>query len=394
MLRRLALRNLLRQKRRSAFALAILSLGFLALALAGGFMAQTFRALEEGAIQGGLGHLQVTPADTEENALLPEAEILRQRLSQDPGVLAVLPRIEMMGLLTAAGRSRAVMATAVDPEAEYRHLRGADRLSAGRWVEPGGALLGLGLAQALGVKVGDSLNLMATLPDGALNAIDLRVVGFQDLGMKELNERSVLLALPDGQRLLERPGAASRLSVLLRHPDRLSVEQLRIAPLAGNGTRTQTWRELASFYQQVRMLYFAIFGFLGLVLALVVLLAVAAMLMVGVLERMREFGTLRAIGLAPRRLLGLIQVEAALLGLLGTVLGLVLTLGLRSLLNGLHLQLPPPPGTSHGYELRIALVPGVYLGVALLLQAVVQAAALLPAVKAARLRISEALRHA
>lgn len=394
MLRRMALRNLLRQKRRSGFALAILAVGFLALALAGGFMAQTFRALSEGAILGGLGHLQVLPESPEEGALLPEDPSREARLAADPAVRAVLPRIELMGLLSAGGRSRAVLATAVAPDAEYRHLDGAARLSSGRWVEAGGALLGLGLAQALGVKPGDALNLMATLPDGAVNAIELRVSGLQDLGMKELNDRSLLLSLEDGERLLDRPGARSRLSLVLFKPERLDAARAHLAPLAGPQTRMATWREGAAFYQQVRLLYFAIFGFLGLVLALVVLLAVSALLMMGVLERMREFATLRALGLEPARLLGLIQLEAAWLGLAGSLLGLLLTLGLRALLNALHLQLPPPPGTSHGYELRIAFVPGITLGVALALQAVVQAAALLPALKALKLRISEALRHA
>jgi putative ABC transport system permease protein len=112
-----------------------------------------------------------------------------------------------------------------------------------------------------------------------------------------------------------------------------------------------------------------------------------------VLERVREFGVLRAMGLQPGQLVGLLQWEGALLGLLGSGLGLAATLLLRAGLNALHLQLPPPPGTSHGYELNIHLVPGIYLAVALGLQLTLQLSALAPGLKAARLRIVEALRH-
>jgi putative ABC transport system permease protein len=161
----------------------------------------------------------------------------------------------------------------------------------------------------------------------------------------------------------------------------------------GAGCVAKPWFELAAFYRQVKLLYYAIFGFMGLVLALVVLLATANTLLMSVMERLREFGTLRALGLRPGQLVALLQLEGAVLGLLGSAVGLTLTLLLRVGLNALHLQMPAPPGTSHGYELRIYLVPGVYLAAFLGLQAVIQVSALFPGFKAAKLRITDALRH-
>jgi putative ABC transport system permease protein len=99
------------------------------------------------------------------------------------------------------------------------------------------------------------------------------------------------------------------------------------------------------------------------------------------------------MGLQPGQLVALLQWEGAFLGLLGSVLGLAATLLLRAGLNALHLQMPAPPGTSHGYELNIHLVPMVYLGAFLGLQAVIQISACFPGWKAARIRITEALRH-
>jgi len=411
-LARLALRNLLRQRRRTALTLMVVVAGFLALSLAGGFMAQTFQGLSDAAIRGGLGHLQVLPtaalegeeAQSLEKAL-PEGEALAARLRQDPAVAEVLPRIQFMGLLSGGAKSVAFLGTAVDPLLEPRHMASAEALkeaartpggAGSRWLSADPAarevILGVGLARALGAGLGTSLTLMATTRDGALNAVDVDVVGLQDLGLRELNDRMLTVSLATAGQLLEAGPAPSRLHVVLKRPQDTAAEQTRLQGLLP-GTAVKPWFELASFYRQVKLLYFAIFGFMGLVLFLVVLLATANTLLMSVMERVREFGVLRAMGLQPRQLLVLLQWEGAFLGLLGSVLGLAATLLLRAGLNALHLQMPAPPGTSHGYQLDIHFVPMVYALVACGLQATLQLSALFPGLKAAKLRIVEALRH-
>jgi putative ABC transport system permease protein len=411
-LARLALRNLLRQRRRTALTLMVVVAGFLALSLAGGFMAQTFQGLADTAVRGGLGHLQVMPQDTvggdEAQSLeksLPDGEALAARIRQDPAVAEVLPRIQFMGLLSSGAKSVAFLGTAVDPVLEPKYmacteaLKGGARASGGagsRWLsaDPSAreVILGVGLARALGASVGSSLTLMSTTRDGALNAVDVDVAGLQDLGLRELNERFLTVSLATANQLLDSGPARSRLSVMLKRTRDTVAEQARLQTLLPE-TSVQPWFELASFYRQVKLLYFAIFGFMGLVLFLIVLLATANTLLMSVMERVREFGVLRAMGLQPRQLLVLLQWEGAFLGLMGSALGLAATLLLRAGLNALHLQMPAPPGTSHGYELDIHFVPAVYALVALGLQATIQLSALVPGLKAARLRIVEALRH-
>ncbi len=411
-LARLALRNLLRQRRRTALTLMVIVAGFLALSLAGGFMAQTFQGLADAAIRGGLGHLQVLPPSAMEGdeaqsleKALPDGEALAARLRQDPAVAEVLPRIQFMGLLSTGPKSVAFLGTAVDPILEPKYMASAEALKDGakapggagsRWLSPAPAarevILGVGLARALGASVGSSLTLMSTTRDGALNAVDVDVVGFQDLGLRELNDRFLTVSLATAGQLLDAGPARSRLSIVLKRPQDTATEQTRLQALLP-GADLKPWFELASFYRQVKLLYFAIFGFMGLVLFLVVLLATANTLLMSVMERVREFGVLRAMGLQPGQLLALLQWEGAFLGLMGSVLGMVTTLLLRAGLNALHLEMPAPPGTSHGYELSIHFVPLVYTLVALGLQATLQVSALFPGLKAARLRIVEALRH-
>ncbi len=411
-LARLALRNLLRQRRRSLLTLMVLVAGFTALSLAGGFMAQTFQGLSEGAIRGGLGHLQVMPPGAlergEEGSLeqaLEGGEALAAKLRQAPEVADVLPRVTFMGLLSSGPKSVAFLGSAVDPVREAAHMAVADHVKDGAKA-PGGAgsrwlsaqpearevILGIGLAKSFGVKVGDGLTLMSTTKAGALNAVDVEVVGLQDLGLRELNDRALTVSVATAESLLQAEGARSRLSLILKDPARTDAVAIRLARELP-ALEVHPWHQLAAFYQQVRMLYFAIFGFMGLVLFLVVFLATANTLLMSVMERIREFGVLRAMGLHARQLLLLLQWEGAFLGLAGALVGFAFTLLLRASVNALHLQMPAPPGTSHGYELYIHFVPGVYLGAFAFLQFTLQASALLPGLKAARLRVVEALRH-
>jgi putative ABC transport system permease protein len=411
-LARLALRNLLRQRRRTALTLMVVVAGFLALSLAGGFMAQTFQGLADAAIRGGIGHLQVMPPSALEGdeaqsleKALPDGEALAAQLRRDPAVAEVLPRIQFTGLLSNGAKSAAFLGTAVDPRLEPKHMACTEALRGGglapggsgtHWLSPDPAvrevILGAGLARALNASVGSSLTLMSTTRDGALNAVDVDVAGLQDLGLRELNDRCLTVSLATASQLLDAGPARSRLSIVLKRPQTTAAEQARFQSLLPD-TSVKPWFELASFYRQVKLLYYAIFGFMGLVLFLVVLLATANTLLMSVMERVREFGVLRAMGLQPGQLLALLQWEGAFLGLLGSCLGLAATLLLRVALNALHLQMPAPPGTSHGYELNIHFVPAVYVLVALGLQATIQVSALFPGLKAARLRIVEALRH-
>ena len=122
----LAWRNLVRQRRRSALMIAVVTFGFAAVALAGGFIAQSFDALEEGTIRT-VGHLQVVDrravGRAEEATLefaIPNAERARAAVARDPDVAAVLPRIDFVGLATNGTKSVPFLGIGVDPEPEAR----------------------------------------------------------------------------------------------------------------------------------------------------------------------------------------------------------------------------------------------------------------------------------
>ena len=141
------------------------------------------------------------------------------------------------------------------------------------------------------------------------------------------------------------------------------------------------------------MLYLGIFGFMGLVLVLVVLLAAANTMMMAAAERTREIGTLRALGTRPLAIKQMFIAEGLILAIAGCVGGALISLAIRAVLNHAGLTLPPPPGVSHGVPLHVNLYPTAYAAGALAMSTTLVIASWFPARRAARMSIIEALAH-
>jgi putative ABC transport system permease protein len=401
----LALRNLVRQKRRSLLMIAVVTFGFAAFALAGGFVAQSFEALREATIRS-VGHLQIVDPravgkaeDTTLEHGIRGAARARAIAAQDPDVAAVLPRIDFVGLATNGTRSVPFLGVGVDPEPEAKATLAPELLVAGRYLQGDGGdgvVLGTGLAAALDVGVGGRVTLLATTPDGSLNALDGIVTGLADVKIRELNDRYLAGGLGLVSRLLQSEDTVSKLVVFLKpRADEARAAQRLKATLssAGYNVAIQRWQDLAVFYGQVRLLYVGIFGFIGAVLVVIVILSAAIVMTMAVTERTREIGTLRALGTRPAGIRRLFLAEGIALALVGCVAGALLAVAVRTVLNLSGLTLPPPPGGTTGAPLYVKLYPLAYAAGLLAMLTTMTAAAYFPARRASRLPIVDALTH-
>lgn len=401
----LAARNLVRHRRRSVLTGAIVAFGFTALTLAGGFMAQSFKGLREGAIRSGLGHIQFADARSFDSTAtgtlaypIRDAATFIATLARDARVRAVMPRVEFFGLAGNGAASLPFMGVGVDPAAEAAGSDIPRTVVNGRWLHANehAAVLGAGLARALGVHTGDTLTLLATTPAGALNALDVAVVGIANIPVRALDDRYLATSVQTAGELLDTSDTVTRVSVLL---DRDGDEQ-RVAMRLRETLKerfpeieTRRWDELAEFYAQVRVLYLGIFGFMGAVLVVVVFLAAFNATLMSVAERTREIGTLRAIGMRQRDIRHQFVREGALAGLTGSIAGALLTLFIILGLNASGIMLPAPPGATRAIPLHIEFFPWAWLFAGAAMTATLAIAAWFPARRAARLPIVEALGH-
>ena len=274
------------------------------------------------------------------------------------------------------------------------------RLTAGRDLDtkPGGeteALIGTGVARSMNVKPGDGLTLLAVTSDGALNGIDVQIAGLVNTGFKEVDDRYLRITLPSAQRLLQ----SDRVTNLVVGLDRTENTDLVAAALTPrlHGLPQQLvlkkWIDLAAYYKQVRSLFSTIFIFLGVIVFFMVLMSSVNTLLMAMFERTREIGTMLAMGTPRSWIVALFVLEATLLGVLGAAAGVAAGNLLGVLLNHSGLHLPPPPGTTVPMAFRVLHVPSLMIGSSLLVIASLALASILPAIRASRLQIAEALAH-
>jgi putative ABC transport system permease protein len=403
MLTRIALRNVVRNGRRSLITLSVIVFGAVGLILFGGYKAKTFHDLRESTIRNRLGHLQIyrqgfAAAESKKPLEYGLADVaaLQHAIERDPRVAMTTSQITLMGLVSNGEKSETYLATAVEPAKDRKMSR--QRLVAGTDLpdhESDAIVVGRGLAESMHVKPGDYLTLLSTTTTGSLNAMDARVAGIFASGVKEYDDRAIKMPLAGAQQLLQ-TSKVERLLVLLKDTDdtaavRASLTRLFAAqrwPL-----EMKEWSELATFYHQVVTLYNGIFGFLGIVVVAIVIFSVANTILMSIFERTREIGTLLALGTTRATVWRMFLAEGFVIGILGGVSGIAAGFLVAQLVNRARILLPPPPGYTHGYPLEVLLQPRVLVIAFLVSLLTATISSILPAIKASRLAIVDALGH-
>ena len=402
----LAFRNIFRNSRRTVMTLFMVGGGVAGLLLVGGFFAFMFWGLREHTINGGLGHIQIFTADhfnrDEVRVLDTGIDNWRQvaaSVKTGGHVRGVAPRIEFYGMVSNGDKSSVFMGSAVDPAAE-NSLGFMTRFASGRDLDtkPIGeveALVGAGLAKSMNVKVGDGLTLLAMTSDGALNGVDVEIVGIVDSGVAEIDARYLRITLASAQRLLQ-SDRVTNLVVGLDKTENTDQVAAELAPrLRGLPQQLvlKKWIDLATYYKQVRSLFSTIFVFLGVIVFFMVLMSTVNTLLMTMFERTREIGTMLAMGTPRAWIIALFMLEATLIGILGALVGVVAGNLLGFLLNHSGLSLPPPPGNTFPMPFKVLHVPSLMIGSSLLVIVSLALASILPAIRASRLQIAEALAH-
>jgi putative ABC transport system permease protein len=399
MLATLAFRNIFRNRRRSAITLVVIVFGAVGLILFGGYKTRTFVGLRESTIRNRLGHLQIykrgfahAEAQKPLQFGLENAEELRREVERDPRVSMTTAQITLMGLISNGEKSETFLATAVEPEKDRQMA--AQRITAGSELpsnESDAVILGRGLAASTHAKPGDYLTLMSTTTTGSLNAIDVRVAGIFMSGVKEYDDRAIKMPLAGAQTLLQ-TRKVERLIVMLRNTDDTAAVHASLAH-ALRDVEFKEWSELASFYHQVVLLYNGIFGFLGIVVFAIVVFSVANTILMSVFERTREIGTLMAMGTPRGTVWRMFLLEGVFVGLLGGALGLAAGALAAFAINHMNLMLPPPPGYTVGYALRVLLQAPTLITAFSISLVTATLSSIVPAWKASRLVIVDALGH-
>jgi len=377
--------------------------GVSSLMLAGGFVEDLFHQLGESLIRSQSGHLQAGKVGSftygsrsPEQYLIENADAQRSSFASRDEVDEVMGRIRFSALLGNGKAELAVVAEGIEPERESK-LGTHMRIESGRALtsaDHDGILLGQGLARAMKLVPGDRVNLLVSTAGGALNTLDFQVVGTFKTFSNEFDARAVRIALPAAQELLGTTGINTLVVLLKDTADTVRIARMFEQAAGVRGLEVKTWMELNDFYEKTVALYRSQLGVLELIILVMVGLGVVNLVNMTVLERVGEFGTMRALGNGNVDVFVLVLIENVMLAAFGALLGLVTGTALAWLISAVGIPMPPPPNADIGYTARILLSPAVMAKAFAVGFVATVLAALPPAWRVARMPIAEQLRRA
>lgn len=404
----LALRNVLRNRRRSVLNLVAVALGvalmFICLGWVQGYSTYIYRAV----IDMQTGSAQILHAGyLDEEARFPldltvdHYQALRAELAGRPGVRGASGRIDTPLRIIAPAGSVRLLGQGIDAPNEARVTSIASKIVAGSYLDgKPGLLLGKTIADKLGLSLGEAVTISAVDRYGVENRIQLPLIGLVSFGYAAMDEGLAWIDLASAQTLLDLGDEVTRLvaagpkqATVLAQAASLAATANRDDPAAG--LRAHDWKEFAKATVSGVQTDSESFYVIAVILFGLIVVGILNSMSMSVEERHRELAALRAIGFRRRETRRLVLFEGLVLALLGSLAGLLLAaplaywLGVVGVDIGAYIpkDFPVPFGEIYHADYRFWQLL-LSLGVGLLASL---AGALLPAARAARLPIAETL---
>lgn len=399
---KIALRNILRQKTRTAMTLAAIVCGVAGLILGGGWVKDIFVQLGEALIHSQSGHLQVykkgfyaAGSRAPEKYLIANPDEIKQGIGEWAAVDSVMARLNFSGLLNNGRSDVPIVGEGVEPGKEAE-LGSFVVITKGRKLadkDTFGIEVGQGVAHALKLTPGDRVTVLANALEGALNSLDVEVIGVFQSFSNEYDARAVKIPLAAAQELLGTKGANAIVVSLKKTADTDRGAAWLKEKLGPSNMEIKTWVELNDFYEKTVELYRRQFGVLQLIILIMVLLSVANSVNMSVFERVGEFGTMMSLGNRSGQVFGLILTESTLLGLIGSGLGVALGVALGLAISAVGIPMPPPPNANRGYTAHIQITLSALLTSFAVGFSATVIASILPARRVTRTPVVDALRQ-
>lgn len=308
-------------------------------------------------------------------------EAMAQLAELTKNVDAASPILSGAGFAVRAEASQPIALLGVNPERYQRIVQMSRYMKQGRFdVSEANTVVGIELAKDLGVSLGDKIRLITV--DGHNDL--LNIVGIFDIGNRDLNRRWVFTSIKMAQTLLNLPGGVTQID--LRVANLFDAEATARQLQAQTGLTAESWMQTNAQLLTALNSQSMSNNLIRFFVTLIVAVGIASVLVVSVVQKQKEIGILRAMGASPRRVMSIFLLQGGLYGLVGSLLGSVLSLGLLQFFSRLTVN-------ADGSTLFTpALDPLVVAGACGLAMVVGLLAAALPARRAAGLDPVQAIR--
>jgi putative ABC transport system permease protein len=406
---KIAIRNLLRYKRRTLLTASLITFGVVFvlgyMAIAGSFKNMMISQITDSY----LGHLQVhrrgymaavESLPLNMNLKPRPYKILEDLLKSQPEVAAYSPRIRFGGMFSTFVETTSIRLNGVNPEQEFktsplltsRIVKGEKHLNRGEILVP--ELLSVGM----GVKPGDSVVIVTTNKDGSVNGKQFKVAGILESAQGP-GGRDGYIHFQDAMEVLRMEGLeVSEVAIRLKDFSQEAAFTNKLVKLLGKELNQKgkpifdvhSWEKLTPFFNIAQMID-VMSIFVKVMLIAVVLISIMNVMIMAVYERVREIGTISAIGTLPKKILSMFVIEGFSLGALGVMIGNIIGLSLIFVLNIVGVSFDF--GRQKGLILKATIAPTDVLIISGIVILISVLASLQPAWKASRMEPIKALRH-
>jgi putative ABC transport system permease protein len=254
-------------------------------------------------------------------------------------------------------------------------------------------LVGVGLAKSAGIAAGDVIVLLATTANGGPGAVEVTVAGIFVTSQKDYDDVALRLPIEVAKKLMKVRGETSWVVLLDQTERTAEAAAYLVKALPAKDFEVVPWNELADYYNKTVDLFSRQVGVVKLIIGLIIILTISNTQMMSVLERTAEIGTSLAIGQRRNTVLRMFVAEGALIGLIGGFLGVVVGYTAAETISAIGIPMPPAPNMTKSFLAGIMVGPQLIFDGLLLALLTTLIASIMPAWKASRMNIVDALRY-
>ena len=403
MLIKIAWRNLWRNKRRSAIVLLSIVVGMATIVLFDTLSMGMVNQMLRNRVGNHIGHIQIHRAGYHDNpqvaAVIPQPRSVEQAIRQTPHVRYYAPRVLAFGLASSAMSSAGIQLVGIDPQKEQHITLIASSIKKGRYLQnnPHEILISTRLAKKLNVQLGEKIVLLANTVTGAVGSDVFRVVGLYETFDSNFDRTYIYIPIAEARKLLEIPDGVHEFVIIADAIDWIPAIKEHLRGALSASLEVLSYRDIIPLLVAQLQLYQEMIAIYYVVVGLAIAFGIVNTLLMAIFERVHEIGVLMAIGMRPLKLFWMLLLEAAVLGYLGTALGLIIALLLYWPLShtGINLAMFSESLRSFGVGAIIypVLTPAAVVNSVVTLPLVSIVAAVYPAWRATRFQPMEAIRY-
>ncbi|MCF8239920.1 MAG: ABC transporter permease [Melioribacteraceae bacterium] len=403
MILKIAWRNIGRNKRRSIIVLGSVVAGVIALIFMDTFMNGMMYQMLFNRVSTNISHIQIHKKGFHNNKVvkdfIPGYQSAESKIKTVKGINSVSKRVIAFGLISSATSSSGVYIYGVNPEEEKSVSIIDESLKDGEYLSGGSReiMLGQKLADKLNVSLGDKVVAMSNQIDGSIGSEVFRVVGIFKTSSSEFERTYIYIPAADAQRMLNVNDKIYEFAVITDNYENVDQIKERLITELPADFEVLTYKDLLptliiqmDYYKETVLIVIMIVG-------LALIFGIINTMLMSVFERINEFGVLMAIGMKNRKIFGMIVTEAFIIGIIGTIVGLVISMVIQWRLASVGLDLSMFSESLNSFGVGAVIYPRLDIENLLLsvisIPVITVIGALYPAYKAVKLEPVYAIRY-